>query len=379
MNRKTIYIGIIILGILSVSLIFTLSAYLVTQAMDPGNGGGPSPPPDPPPDPIPVDLDPPFLQSIAPSPNTDGSVYLHWNVITDADGYELWMSKDGGSWESIATTTSIAFSKTGLTNGNYQFKVRAYNSAGYSAFSSTRSVTVAIPEPDPPPPPIIIPDAPILENIIPNPNINGEINLQWNSVSGATVYTIYRSKDGGSLETLEENIEVNSYTDSVSENGVYSYQVKAGNSEGYSGYSNEESVTVQLTNIPLNPIMNQITYEIINETVEVHLDWDSVICESYNVYRSVNYGDYVLIEENVLSTSYSELLTEGGLHSYRVSAVNQHGESGLSNPMSVNISPEGEPLTYYPMLYILLGTLGVLAIPIVIIFVKMKKNSPKCR
>jgi predicted phage tail protein len=296
--------------------------------MDPGNGGGPSPPPDPPPDdPIIVLPTTPVLQSIAPSPNTDGSVYLHWNVITDADGYELWMSKDGGSWESIATTTSIAFSKTGLTNGNYQFKVRAYNSAGYSAFSSTRSVT----------------------------------------------------KDGGSLETLEENFEENSYTDSVSENGVYSYKVKAGNNEGYSGYSNEKSVTVQLTNIPLNPIMNQITYEIINETVEIHLDWDSVICESYNVYRSINYGDYILIEENIFSTSYSELLTEGGLHSYRVSAVNQHGESGLSNPMSVNISPEGEPLADYPMLYILLGTLGVLAIPIVIIFVKMKKNSPKCR
>ncbi|MBA7498739.1 hypothetical protein ES704_01476 [subsurface metagenome] len=227
--------------------------------------------------------------------------------------------------------------------------------------------------PLPPPPPLVIPTEPILKNIIPNPNINGEINLRWDSVSGATVYIIYRSKDGGSLETLDVNFEANSYTDSVSESGVYSYRVKAGNSAGYSRYSNEESVTVQLTNIPPNPTMNQITYEIIDETVEVYLDWNEVICESYNVYRSINYGDYALIEENIFSTSYFEVLTETGIVSYRVSAVNQYGESGLSNPMSINISPEDEPSADYIALYALFG-ITVVLVGVTVILLRMRKK-----
>lgn len=382
-NQKRILVFLV----LTISVLFAvgfavgfISITIVPQAMDPGNGGGDiDPPPDPPPDPVVVILSTPVLQSI-PSPDNDGDILLVWNIISEAIGYQVYMSKDGGAWILIKTTGNFAYVHYGLTNGVYSFKVQAYNSAGYSAFSSIRSVTVSLPDPDPI---IIIPDEPILEDIIPNPNINGEINLQWDSISGATVYTIYRSKDGGSLETLEANFEENSYTDLVSENGVYSYKVKAGNSEGYSGYSNEKSVTVQLTNIPTNPIMNQITYDIINETVEVHLDWDGVICESYNVYRSVNYGDYTLIEENIISTSYSDLLTETGvwLVSYSVSAVNGHGESGLSNPMSVNINPEGEPLADYTMLYTLLSILLTLTLvgTITILSVKMKKRSKKSK
>lgn len=134
--------------------------------------------------------------------------------------------------------------------------------------------------------------------------------------------------------------------------------------------------------LPDTPVINQINYNIINETTEVQLDWNGVICESYNVYRSVNYGNYTLIEENVITTRYSDLLIEADawLVSYRVSAVNIHGESGRSTPISINISPEGEPLADYTVLYALVGILMVL-LGATVILLRMRKNdnNSKCR
>jgi len=363
--------GLLVFLVLTISVLFAvgfISVFIVPEALHPGNGSG-----------LPVYYDSlpsaPVLSNIQPDPDFDVSISLDWSDSSNVWYYNVYRRKSGDEEKTVALarTSSSFIDGASKEDGLYYYRIEAVNNVG-KVMSNTETVTIEVPvPPPPPPPPPVIPEAPILENIIPNPNINGEINLQWDSVSGATVYTIYRSKDGGSLETLEENFEVNSYTDSVSENGVYSYQVKAGNSEGYSGYSNEGSVTVQLTNIPPNPIMNQITYEIIDEIVEVYLDWNEVICESYNVYRSINYGDYVLIEENTFSTSYFEVLTETGIVSYRVSAVNQHGESGLSNPMSINISPEDEPPADYIALYALLGILVVL-VGATVILLRMRKK-----
>ena len=230
--------------------------------------------------------------------------------------------------------------------------------------------------PDPPVPPDPSedpPDAPILNTIIPKPSIDGKICLRWDSVSNADRYAVYRKLDEGSYKLLGDPITINHYDDLVLDNGVYRYKLKAGNiNSDYSDYSNEEDITVQMPSVPEQPYMNQLTYEIIGNTIEVYIDWEEVDCDSYKVYRSIDYGDYVTIVDGLTITSYSEVLIEVGVYMYKVSAINMFGESELSVFVSIEITEDGvpdepdEPVDYI-MLYILLIVLGVLVVPTIVL------------
>lgn len=209
------------------------------------------------------------------------------------------------------------------------------------------------------PPPLEIPDSPILRLMVNSPSTDGEIVLEWDLVSNADDYAVYRSKNSGSLDFLKE-IDVNYYDDLVTESGDYSYIVKAGNEAGISDFSNTESITVQLEGIPEAPFMNELDYEIVGRVIRIYLDWDEVDCDSYNVYRSVNYSDYEPIENNKILTSYSEDLTEVGVYEYYVTAVNTYGESEISQSVIAVVTEDGEPPVEPPVDYV---------VPIVVILV----------
>ena len=366
-QKRMLTVLVLMTSVLAVVIFVSIRPFTLVP-----NGGGNGTPtiPDPP---LPVVItisSTPVLQTISPAIDPDGTISLVWSIISEAEAYQVYMSKNNGEWQLIKITGVFAYVKSGLTNGNYRFKVRGYNSEGYTPMSNVRSVVVSIPLPDP------IPDAPDLSLKINSPSTDGEIKLEWNSVSGATMYTLFYFKDGGSLDILKQDFSENYYDYSVLEDGVYFYKVKAGNSEGYSDYSNEVSVTVQLAGVPDVPVMNQITHEIIDDTIIIYLDWEEVDCDNYNVYRSIDYGDYEPIVDGLTLTSYSETLIESGVYKYKVSAVNEHGESELSVFVTIEITEDGEPVepVDYTMTYILLVVLGVLIIPVAIILVKRKKR-----
>ena len=323
---------------------------------------------------------PPKLKAIIPDIDPDGSVFIDWNVVTDATKYQVYMSKDGGQWELIVTTVATTFSKGFLTDGSYGFKVRAYNLAGYSEYSNIVYVVVAIPLPPPPPPPPdpVVPDAPILKGIIPKPSRDGKIRLNWDIVSDAYNYAVYRSNDGTSYEYL--GLVTVNYYDDLMPNGIYYYKLKAGNIKGEcSDFSNVESIAVQIPGAPNSPITNEIIYKVIDSGIEVSVSWSDVSCDSYNLYREiktdVSSTGLVLIAEGLTSTSYSEVLTEIGKYIYKVSAVNTYGESEKSNPTVINITGDegGPPLDDYT-LYVVIGVICVLTVLVAILLIRKKKK-----
>lgn len=311
----------------------------------------------------------PTFDIILPNPNTDGSVELSWSKPAQTQYFELYRFR-GFGWFYMARLYTTSYTDNNVADGiTYKYKVIAGNTLGESLDSNVVSVVIDIYE-EP-----IPPDSPVLCITVNSPSTDGEIVLKWDFVSNADDYGVYRSKNDGSFDFLEK-IDENYYDDLVLESGDYSYRVKAGNEAGKSDFSNTESITVQLAGVPNSPVMNELTYELVEDTIQIYLDWEEVFCDSYTVYRSIGGAEYEPLEEGLNSTSYSEVLIEVGVYMYKVSAVNMFGESERSAYVSIEITEDGmptEPPVDYIVPIVVILVLGALAVA-TIILVKKKKR-----
>ncbi|NVM55972.1 MAG: hypothetical protein HWN66_19905, partial [Candidatus Helarchaeota archaeon] len=130
-------------------------------------------------------------------------------------------------------------------NGTYYYVIVAGNALGRSLISNCESVMVAIPP--------VFPFPPVLEPILPNPDYDGLLELNWSNVMGANIYYIYRANSSitsVSGMTPIATVSTSSYQDIISINGTYYYVIVAGNASGRSLISNCESVVVA---IPAEP------------------------------------------------------------------------------------------------------------------------------
>ena len=78
-----------------------------------------------------------------------GKAVLKWSEVP-ADGYEIYMSENGGSYKKIKTVTkntTVSYTKSSLKSGvKYSFKIRAYVSVDgakvYGAYSNVKTVSI---------------------------------------------------------------------------------------------------------------------------------------------------------------------------------------------------------------------------------------------
>jgi uncharacterized membrane protein YgcG len=83
-------------------------------------------------------------------------ITLTWDDnVTNETGYAVERSLDNYTFEEIAgslATDTVTYADSGLTNGTYYYRVRAFNNGGYSEYSNTDSGTISSgdgEEPDP--------------------------------------------------------------------------------------------------------------------------------------------------------------------------------------------------------------------------------------
>lgn len=71
-------------------------------------------------------------------------VLLSWTAGSGLpDGYLVEESTDAANWTQVASVTEAGAYIDGLSNGTtYYFRVRAYNSAGNSAYSGSSSISL---------------------------------------------------------------------------------------------------------------------------------------------------------------------------------------------------------------------------------------------
>ena len=163
------------------------------------------------------------------------------------------------------------------------------------------------------------------------------VSLQWNGVTDAVAYNVYRAEgDGESFALLAQATDAD-YTDaSVSAGGRYSYRVTAVNAAGLESQpSGAVSVEVKSDAVvpaaPANLIVSGVTES------GVLLRWSaSEGAASYSVFRSESAdGEFSLIADNLETTAYSDAVDTSVAHYYQVRASN---EAGLSEGSNVAVS-----------------------------------------
>ena len=187
-----------------------------------------------------------------------GQVILDWTTLSGASSYTVfWDNSTGISSSSIAITSVSTdnYTHSGLDNGTiYYYKVAAIDYEGsLGVLSSEVTAATLLPAPD---------------NLSAS-GANNTVTLTWNSVSGATSYTLYSDNVSGinSSDTAITSITNDNYTHSNMDNGsTYYYKVAAVNSSGTGTLSSVASALLS-ANILGSETFNNHTYALTSSTM----------------------------------------------------------------------------------------------------------------
>jgi hypothetical protein len=147
-NRNKI-IAVAILGIIGISVgAFVLSplAPLYYDRFGPYTESRYILPPTPPALPSPAPPPPPavpILNDIIPTVSEDGLITLSWSAVSGATTYGIYRSDNGGSYQRIKIVELLTYSEK-KGDGNYNYKITAFNAFGQSGYSNAKSVNVDI-------------------------------------------------------------------------------------------------------------------------------------------------------------------------------------------------------------------------------------------
>jgi hypothetical protein len=200
---------------------------------------------------------------------TAGQVSLDWSAVTSAGSYTVYWDNATGISSSSTAITSVStdnYTHSSLDNGSiYYYKVAAVATDNTTG-SLSSEVNAATPLP--------------AANNLSASGANNTITLTWNTVSGATSYTLYWDNVSGidnsdtaitSININTDNTTHDNYTHSNMDNGsTYYYKVAAVNSSGTGTLSSVASALLS-ANIQGSETNEGHTYALTSDT----LSWDA--------------------------------------------------------------------------------------------------------
>ncbi len=213
------------------------------------------------------------------------TVNLSWvDNATNATGYQVWSSVNGGAFTDIAqlSATATSYPETGLTAGyTYSYYVAAVNGAG-STDSSTVSVTTPVPV-------VTMPAAPT--GLVATAASGTAVNLSWvDNATNATAYQVWSSVNGGAFADIAQlSATATSYpATGLTAGYTYSYYIAAVNSAG-STDSSTVSVTTPVVVTPTTAYISDLPY------VAVTNGWGPVEKDMSNGQQAAGDGHTITI------------------------------------------------------------------------------------
>ena len=244
--------------------------------------------------------------------NTIASLTLKWNAVTDATGYEIYRAGTDGKYSKITTVTSTSYVDTNVKNNTqYSYKIKAYNTAGASAFSTAASLKKTQIS---------------VSNLKADAN-GSKVQLSWTvGVTGAEGYVIYRRTEGGSYAEIGRTSE-NTYSDTIGAGIKYYYTVAV-----YSGSRTED----KCPEVGVMYLATPSGLSVSNTIASLTLKWNAVKgATEYEIYRAGTDGKYSKIK-TVTSTSYVDTSVKNNTqYSYRIKAYNAACASAFSTAASL--------------------------------------------
>ena len=244
--------------------------------------------------------------------NTIASLTLKWNAVKGATGYEIYRAGTDGKYSKITTVTSTSYVDTSVKNNTqYSYRIKAYNTACTSAFSTAASLKKTQIS---------------VSNLKADAN-GSKVQLSWTGgVTGAEGYVIYRRTEGGSYAEIGRT-SGNTYSDTISAGIKYYYAVAVYSGSRTEGKCPEVGVMYLATPSGLS---------VSNTIASLTLKWNAVKgATGYEIYRAGTDGKYSKIT-TVTSTSYVDTSVKNNTqYSYRIKAYNTACTSAFSTAASL--------------------------------------------
>ncbi len=253
----------------------------------------------------------------------DGAMNISWSSSAGATSYNIIYGTSAGSYSQTRTNVTSPYSLTGLNNGvTYYAKVIAVNASNGYLMSDTEASGS----------PFGAPTAPSDLSVTSSPT---QIDLEWNSVPGATSYKIFKGTTSGNLTEITPSVTTNSFTDtSVAPGQTYFYSVKANN--GYDSAATSEVSTKVIasfsnTSVVVGPAAQQLT-----------VTWPAVTgADTYDVY----FGTNPFSLTTSVTSATSPLILSGlvGSSPYYVQVIAKNAVGSTSSQVSSSL-PSATPI-----------------------------------
>jgi len=269
--------------------------------------------------------------SLSAIPNSASQIVLTWTPAdTLATSFHVERTIGTGPFTEIANVpaNSPTFPDGNVTPGTaYQYRVRAENDWGFSAYSSVATATVIAPQ--------LLPPSNVQATAI-NQN---QVTLTWNGANtNAVQFQIERKAGSDAAFTLVATVPSSqtTYQDSgLVPNITYVYRMRSQGKGEFSGYSNEVTVTTPAAPPPPAPVLQATAMS----SSQVHLSWTTTATGIllFSVERRITTGAYSQISQpTATSTSFDDSgLIGSTTYLYRMRVQTAAGFSLYSNEVTV--------------------------------------------
>ena len=253
-----------------------------------------------------------------------GKVDLSWSSVSGAANYAVYYTANG-KWYNAGTTTALKMTVSGLTGGTrYGFAVKAYLNGAWTSVSSSDIVyatpTAAVEKP----------------KITKAEGQDGQVALNWTSVSGATNYAVYTYLNG-TWSVAGYRTATGMYVRNLTNGTKYGFAVKAYVNGTWSSVSTSDIVYATPVSAAAKPVITKAQ----GQDGQVALNWTAVSgATNYAVYTYLN-GKWSLAGYRTATGMYVRNLTNGTTYGFAVKAYVNGAWTSVSSSDIVYATPYG--------------------------------------